>query len=72
MGGGVGGCLEEVTEGLVEFEGWEVVVEAETLLCIVYGGGHCDDKVRCRAGSEAEEAESAGSKAKLADEDDRG
>jgi hypothetical protein len=47
-------------------------VEAKTLLCIACGGGHCDDKVRCHAGSRAEEAESAGSKARLADEDGRG
>jgi len=36
------------------------MVEAEPLLCIAYGGGHCDDEVRCRAGLRAEEAESAG------------
>ena len=47
-------------------------MEAKTLLCIACGGGHCDDKVRCRPGSSAEEAKSAGSKAKLADEDGRG
>jgi hypothetical protein len=47
-------------------------VEAETLLCIACGGGHCNDKVRGRAGSRAEEAESAGSEAKLADEDGGG
>ncbi len=47
-------------------------MEAETLLCIACGGSHCDDKVRCRAGSRAEEAESAGSEANLADEDGRG
>jgi hypothetical protein len=47
-------------------------VEAETLLCTACGGGHCDDEVRCRAGSGAEEAKSAGSKAKLADEDGGG
>ena len=44
-------------------------MEAETLLCITYGGGHCHDEVRCRAGSGAEDTESAGSEAKLADED---
>jgi len=48
------------------------VVEAETLLCIACGGGHCDDEVRCCAGSRAEEAKSAGSEAKLADEDGGG
>ncbi len=47
-------------------------MEAETLLCIACGGGHCDDKVRCRTGSRAEEAVSAESKAKLADEDGGG
>jgi len=47
-------------------------VEVETLLCIAYGGGHCDDEVRCRAGLRAEEAESAGGEAKLADEDGGG
>ncbi len=41
-------------------------MEAETLLCIACGGGHCDDEVRCRVGSRAEEAESTGSEAKLA------
>ena len=47
-------------------------MEAETLLCIAYGCGHCDDEVRCRAGSGAEDAETAGSEAKLADEDGGG
>jgi hypothetical protein len=49
-------------------------VEAETLLCIVYGGGHChcDDEVRCRAGPCAEDDESTRSEAKLADEDGGG
>ena len=47
-------------------------MKAETLLCIACCGGHCDDEVRCRAGSRAEEAESAGSEAKLADEDGGG
>jgi hypothetical protein len=48
------------------------MVEAETLLCIVYGCGHCDDKVRCGAGSGAENAKTAGSEAKLAYEDGGG
>ena len=47
-------------------------MEAETLLCIAYGCGHCYDEVRCRAGSGAEDAETAGSEAKLADEDGGG
>ena len=42
------------------------------MLCIAYGGGHCDNKVKCRAGSRAEETKSARGKAKLADEDSRG
>ncbi len=40
----------------------------KTLLCVACGSGHCDDKVRCRAGSRVEEAEAARSEAKLADE----
>ena len=47
-------------------------MEAEALLCIAYGGSHCDDEVRCPASLRAEEAESAGGKAKLADEDGEG
>ena len=47
-------------------------MEAETLLCIACGGGHCDDKVRGGAGAGAQEAEAAGGKAKLADEDGGG
>ena len=47
-------------------------MEVETLLCIAYGSGHCDDKVRCRAGSRAEEAESARGEAKLANENGGG
>ncbi len=47
-------------------------MEADTLLCIAYGCGHCDDEVRCRAGLGAEDAETAGSEAKLADEDGGG
>ena len=47
-------------------------MEAKALLCIACGGGHCDDEVRCHAGSRAEEAEAAGGKAKLADEDGGG
>jgi len=47
-------------------------VETEALLCIAYGGGHCDDEVRCRAGLKAEEAESARGEAKLANEDGGG
>ena len=44
-------------------------METETVTCIACGGGHCDDEVRCRTGPGAEDAESAGSEAKLADED---
>ena len=47
-------------------------MEAEPLLCIACGGSHCDDEVRCCTGSRAEEAKSAKSEAKLADEDGRG
>ena len=47
-------------------------MEAETLLCIAYGCGHCYDEVRCRAGSGAEDAETSGSEVKLADEDGGG
>jgi len=35
------------------------MVGAEILLCVVCGGGHCDDKVRCCAGLRAEDAKAA-------------
>ena len=47
-------------------------MEAETLLCMACGGDHCDDEVRCHVGLRAEEAKSAGSKAKLTDKDGGG
>ena len=56
----------------MELERKEIAVDAETLLCIACGGHHRDDEVRCGVGAGAEEAESTGSKAKLADEDGRG
>ena len=50
FGGGVGGLVEEVAEGMVEFVREEVAVDSETSLGVACGGGHCDDKVRGGAG----------------------
>ena len=72
FGGGVGGCVEEVAEGIVEFVREEVAVESEASLGVACGGCHGDDKVRGGAGAGAQEAEAAGGKAKLADEDGGG
>jgi hypothetical protein len=49
-----------------------VLVESKAVLCITNSGGHCDNKVRGSAGVRAEKAQTAGSKAKLADKDGRG
>ena len=55
----------------MEFEGQEVPMEAETLLSIADGCGHCYDEIRGSTGSRTEEAEATGGKSQLADEDCR-
>ena len=72
MGCVIGGRCEEVTWGLVEFEGQDVLMEAETLLSIADGCDHCYDEIRSSTGSRTEKAKAAGGKSQLADEDCRG
>ena len=70
MGGAIGGRGEEVAYGLVEFEGQVVPMEAETLLSIVDGCGHCYDEIRGSTGLRTEETKTAGGKSQLADNED--
>ncbi len=67
----IGGRGEEVAQGLVD-EGQEVPMEAETLLSIADGCGHCYDEIRGSTGSRTEEAKATRGKSQLADEDCRG
>ncbi len=56
----------------MEFERQEVLMEAETLLSIADGCGHCYDEIRSSTGSRTEEAKAARGESQLADEDCRG
>ena len=67
----IGGRGEEVAQGLVD-EGQEVPMEAETLLSIADGCGHCYDEIRGSTGSRTEKAKATRGKSQLADEDCRG
>ena len=71
MGGVIGQRGKEVAYGLVEFEGQEVLMKAETLLSIADGSGHFYDQIRSSMGSRTEEANAAGGESQMADEDCR-
>ena len=56
----------------MEFERQEDSMEAETLLSIADGCGHCYDEIRSSTGLRTEEAKATRGESQLADEDCRG